>query len=126
MSAKPRSKRRRSGRGSVQKANGVLHPRVRKVGPQRFGIVCVDVGKGKSDWMLCDFYGKVLIEPQKVCHTRCGFDLAIAQLHEAFRKHRIQDQVIAIERTGNGPRGAQSMRCQPVELRLIRPACWSD
>ena len=101
MSTKTRSKRRRSTRGSVQKANGLLAPRVRKVGPQRFGIVCVDVGKGRSDWMLCDFYGEILIEPQKVQHTRCGFDLAIAQLREALKKHRIRDQVIAIERTGN-------------------------
>jgi len=81
MSAKTRSKRRRFGRGSVQKANGILPPRVREVGPQRFGIVCVDVGKGKSDWMLCDFYGEVLVEPQKVHHTRCGFDLAKPRPH---------------------------------------------
>ena len=66
MSARTRSKRRRSSRTSVHKPNGVLHPRVQKVGPERFGIVCVDVGKGKSDWMLCDFYGKVLVEPSEV------------------------------------------------------------
>ena len=101
MSAKPRSKRRRSGRGSVQKANGVPHPRVQKVGPERFGIVCVDVGKAKSEWMLCDFYGKVLIEPTEVLHTRCGFELAILELREVLRKDRIRDQVAAVERSGN-------------------------
>jgi transposase len=101
MSTKTRSKRGRSGRGSVQKANGVLHPRVQKVGPQRFGIVCVDVGKAKSEWMLCDFYGKVLIEPTEVLHTRSGFDLAILKLRETLRKYRIRDQVVAVERTGN-------------------------
>jgi transposase len=74
---------------------------VQKVGPQRFGIVCVDVGKAKSEWTLCDFYGKVLIEPTEVLHTRCGFDLAILQLRETLREHRIRDQVVAIERTGN-------------------------
>jgi transposase len=51
--------------------------------------------------MLCDFYGKVLIEPTEVLHTRCGFDLAIVKLREALREHRIRDQVVAIERTGN-------------------------
>lgn len=101
MSAKVRPKRRRSSRTSVHKANGVLHPRVQKVGPERFGIVCVDVGKAKSDWMLCDFYGTVLVEPSEVVHTRCGFDLAIVELREAIRKHRLQDQVVAVERTGN-------------------------
>jgi transposase len=101
MPARTRSKRRRSTLESVQKPNGILHPRVRKVGPDRFGIVSVDVGKGKSDWMLCDFYGKVLHEPEKVRHTRCGFDLAIVQLREVLQKHRIREQVVAIERTGN-------------------------
>ena len=100
MSARTRSKRRRS-RGSVHKANGALHARVRQVGPERFGIVCVDVGKAKSVWMLCDFYGKVLIEPAEVAHTRSGFDLAVLQLREALQKHRMQDQIVAVERTGN-------------------------
>lgn len=101
MSTKTRSKRRRSGRVSVQKAHGALHPRVQEVGPQRFGIVCVDVGKAKSQWMLCDFYGKVLIEPAEVLHTRCGFELAMLQLREAIREDRIRDQVVVVERTGN-------------------------
>jgi len=101
MSARTRSKRRPSGRVSVQKPNGALHPRVQKVGPERFGIVCVDVGKAKSEWMFCDFYGKVLVEPSEVLHTRCGFDLAMVQLREAISKHRIRDQIVAVERTGN-------------------------
>lgn len=101
MSARPRSKRRRSGARSVHKARGALHPRVQEVGPDRFGFVCVDVGKAKSEWMACDFYGKVLVDAQEVCHTRCGFDLAIAHARESFEKHGIADQVVAIERTGN-------------------------
>jgi len=101
MSTTTRSKRRRSRRGTVHKASGVLHPRVRKAKPEQFGIVCVDVGKAKSDWILCDFYGKILVQPTEVFHTRCGFDLAIAQLREAISGYSIRDQVIAIERTGN-------------------------
>jgi transposase len=101
MSARTRSKRRQSGRVTIHKANGGLHSRVQKVGPERFGIVCVDVGKAKSVWMLCDFYGKLLIEPTEVLHTRCGFELAILQLREALGKHGIRDEVVAIERTGN-------------------------
>ena len=42
MSTSTRSRRRRSRRGSVHKANGVLLPQVLKAGPERFGIVCVD------------------------------------------------------------------------------------
>jgi len=122
MSRKTRSKRRRSGRGCVQKANGVLHPRVQKVGPQHFGVVCVDVGKAKSEWMLCDFYGKVLIEPTEVLHTRCGFDLAILVLREALRKYRIRDQVVAVERTGNYHLPVKrAFAAASFETRIVHP-----
>jgi transposase len=43
----------------------------------------------------------VLREPAEVLHTRCGLDLAIAQLREALARHNIADQVVAVERTGN-------------------------
>ena len=95
MSTTTRSKRRRARRGNVHKANGVLHPRVQKAKPERFGIVCVDVGKAKSDWILCDFYGKILVQPTEVFHNRCGFGLAIAQLREAISGNSIRDHVVA-------------------------------
>ena len=101
MVTRTRSKRRRSRTRSVYKPRGVLHPRVQEVGPHRFGIVSFDVGKGKSKWMLCNFYGEELVEVQEVFHTRCGFDLAIALIRDALQKHDIRDQVIAIERTGD-------------------------
>ena len=43
-----------------------MHPRVEKVGPARFGVVCFDCHKAASKWMLADFYGKVLVEPTRV------------------------------------------------------------
>lgn len=101
MAKRIHSKRRQSSRGSVHKPNGCLHPRIEKVGPQRFGVACVDVAKAESDWMMCDFYGKVLIEAGKVRHTRSGFGMALLQLREAIGKHGIKDLIVAIERTGN-------------------------
>jgi hypothetical protein len=57
------SKRRVSRRSSsVQKPHGVLHPRVEKVGPRHFGVVCFDCHKAASKWMLAEFYGKSLVE----------------------------------------------------------------
>ena len=75
MSTKTRSRRRRSRskssqRAVLQKPNGVLHPRVQRVQPEHFGIVSVDVAKVRSKWMLCDFYGNVIIEPVHVEHTK--------------------------------------------------------
>ena len=70
-------KRRRSRRpGMVQKPSGTIHPRVQKVGPEHFGIVSVDCAKARSKWMLCDFYGNVLIPPTTVDHRRPAFGQA--------------------------------------------------
>ena len=67
-----RSRKRSSSRRPevLQKPRGVIHPRVQKVGPEHFGIVSVDCAKARSKWMLCDFYGNVLIPPTVVEHNR--------------------------------------------------------
>jgi transposase len=96
------SKRRRSGkRVLVQKPRGVLAPRVKRVGPEHFGIVAVDCAKARSKWMLCDFYGTILVPPTHVPHGRGYFDVAILQLREALATHHLEDLVVAVERTGN-------------------------
>src|SRR5437899_2934099 len=85
---------------SVQKPHGILHPRVQKVGPEHFGIVCVDCAKARAKWMLADFYGKVLIPPTTVAINRVELDFMVAQIREAMRSHGLQDVVVAVERTG--------------------------
>jgi hypothetical protein len=64
--AKSRSKQ------SLQKPNGVISPRVKKVGGERFAIVCVDPAKHRSEWMMADYFGNLLVEPQTVEH-QSGF-----------------------------------------------------
>jgi len=94
---KRRSSRRKC---SVQKPNGILHPRVEKVGPQHFGVVCFDCHKATSKWMLADFYGKLLVEPTKIHHTRPELELVVARVREIAKEHQLKDLVVAIERTG--------------------------
>lgn len=105
MSTATRSKGKKGGKNGqrrfVQKPRGVIHPRVQKVGPEHFGIVCFDCAKARSKWMLCDFYGNVLIEPSVLTHARGDFDTAVMQLREAIERCQLKDHVIAIERTGN-------------------------
>ena len=97
MSARTRSKRRRSGRVSVHKANGVLHSRVQKVGPERFGIVCVDVGKAKSDWMLCDFYGKVHVA-RHFCSAELIRDAKVEGLKRSLKQAQIRTHQAVLQR----------------------------
>jgi hypothetical protein len=78
----------------------VIQPRVQRVGPEHFGIVSVDCAKARFKWMLCDFYGRVLIPPTTVEHNRPELDLTIARLQAAGREHGLGDWIVAIERTG--------------------------
>src|SRR5580704_17216372 len=68
----------------IQKARGAFQPRVRKVGPEHFGIVCVDCHKERSKFMVADFYGNVLIAPMVLEHNRLALDAAISQVRATF------------------------------------------
>lgn len=46
---------------TLQKPSGVIAPRVQKVGGEHFAIVCVDPAKHRSDWVMADYFGNVLI-----------------------------------------------------------------
>lgn len=95
-----RSSRRSRRFTSVAKPSGSLHPRVQEAQPDHFGIVAVDCAKARSKWMLADFYGRVLVPPTAVEHTRHGFEKAIAELRQAIATHDLRDVVVAIEQTG--------------------------
>jgi transposase len=104
------------------KPKGVIQARVQKVGPERFGIVAVDCAKARSKWMLCDFYGKVLIPPTVVEHQRTALDVATLQLREAIQAHGLQDHLVAVEMTGTYHRPVQrAFRKAGSETRLVHP-----
>ena len=104
------------------KPKGLIQARVQKVGPERFGIVAVDCAKARSKWMLCDFYGKVLIPPTVVEHQRTALELATVQLREAIQQHGLQDHLVAVEMTGTYHRPVQrAFRKAGSETRLVHP-----
>jgi hypothetical protein len=53
----------------IQKPCGVIHRRVQQAGPAHFGIASVDCAKARLKWMLCDFYGNVLVPLTQVATT---------------------------------------------------------
>lgn len=123
---------RRSGRKSrrrfqLHKASGILHPRVQAVGPEHFGLVCFDCAKARSKWMLCDYYGNVLVEPTTVEHQRGQLALCVALIGENAQRHQLHDLVVAIERTGNYhlpvKRAFQAARFadRPFDVRVVHP-----
>src|SRR4051794_35851125 len=69
--------RRRPRPHAIHKPNGVLHPRVQAVGPERFGILSIDCAKARSKIMLADFYGRVLVPPTVIAHNQAGMEAAV-------------------------------------------------
>jgi transposase len=86
---------------TLQKPNGVIGPRVKKVGGERFAIVCIDPAKHRSEWMMADYFGNLLIEPRTLEHEGVCFKLAIELVRQTQREHNIQDTIVVVERTGN-------------------------
>jgi transposase len=107
---------------TLAKPRGVLHPRVQLVGPEHFGIVCYDCHKGRSKFLLADFYGRVLIPPTKVEHNRPDLDATVAQVRHAFAAHQLRDGVVAIARTGRYHRLVQrTFTAAGFETRIVHP-----
>src|ERR1700687_4649149 len=120
QNARPRRSRRKT--FVLQKANGQLVPRVQQVGPEHFGIVAIDCAKARSRYFLADFYGRTLLEPTTLPHSRGDFQAAIDRLRQAALQHDLKDVVIAIERTGEYHRPVQlAFRQAGYETRLVHP-----
>jgi transposase len=106
----------------VQKPSGSFHPRVQKVGPEHFGIVSIDCAKARSKWMLCDFYGNVLIPPTVVAHNAHDLQAALERLRLAVGQHGLRDLVVAVERTGRYHHFVRdAFRAAGHEVRLVHP-----
>ncbi len=106
----------------VQKPNGQLTPRVQAPGPEHFGILSIDCAKARSQVLLCDFYGKVLIPPTEFAHTRGDLQAAIDRLRQALDQYGLRDHIVALERTGEYHRPVQrAFRQAGSEVRLVHP-----
>jgi transposase len=107
---------------TLSKPRGVLHPRVQKVGPEHFGILCFDCAKRRSKFLRADFYGKLLLPPTLVEHNRQALDDAVAQVRQAFAEHQLHDGLVAIERTGRYHRLVQrTFAAAGFETRILHP-----
>jgi transposase len=113
---------RRVRRYLIHKPHGQLTQRVQGVGPEHFGVLCFDCAKARSKFMLANFYGTVLLEPQKVEHTRGQLRASLDQVRQALDQHGLRDLVVAIERTGEYHRPVQrACKQRGLDTRLVHP-----
>lgn len=106
----------------IGKPTGQIQERVQAVGPEHFGIVSVDCAKRRSKCMLCNFYGKVLVEPTTVEHTTGGLRLLTQLIAEACRSEGLTDAIVAIEMTGIYHKPVQrAFRKAGFDTRIVHP-----
>jgi transposase len=107
---------------TLQKPNGVIGPRVQKVGGERFAIVCVDPAKHRSEWMMADYFGNLLIKPRTVEHRAASFKLIMELIRQAQQEHDIQDTLVVVERTGTYHLPAKrAFSNEGFETRIVHP-----
>jgi transposase len=120
-----RTKKRKfagSSKRFIGKPTGQIQQRVEAVGPEHFGIVSVDCAKRRSKWMLCNFYGKVLVEPATVEHTAGGLRLMTQLAAEACRTEGVTDAIVAVEMTGIYHKPVQrAFRKAGFDTRIVHP-----
>lgn len=111
-----------SKRRFVGKPTGQIQERVQAVGPEHFGIVAVDCAKRRSKWMLCNFYGKVLIEPTGVEHTAGGLRAMTQSIAAACPAEGLTDTIVAVEMTGIYHKPVQrAFRKAGFDTRIVHP-----
>jgi transposase len=106
----------------IGKPMGQVQERVQAVGPEHFGIVAVDCAKRRSKWMLCNFYGKVLIEPTSVEHTTGGLRSMTQRVAAVCQAEELTDTIVAVEMTGIYHKPAQrAFRKAGFDTRIVHP-----
>jgi len=106
----------------IGKPTGQIQPRVQAVGPEHFGIVAVDCAKRRSKWMLCNFYGKVLVESTTVEHTAGALRVMTQLVAEACQAEGLTDTLVAVEMTGIYHKPVwRAFRKAQFDTRIVHP-----
>jgi transposase len=106
----------------IGKPSGQFQERVQSVGAECFGILSVDCAKSRSKWMLCDFYGRVLVEPTTVEHTAGALRAMTQAASEAKQSESLADLVVAVEMTGVYHKPVfQAFRKAGFDTRVVHP-----
>ena len=95
-------RRRKRGQGalSYRRISKALEPRLRNVGPEKFGILGVDSSKKHFAVLLTDFYGTELTGKLEFDNSAAGLSSLVETVQRLMAEHGLEDLVVAIERTG--------------------------
>jgi transposase len=106
----------------IGKPNGQIQERVQDIGPEHFGIIAVDCAKRRSKWMLCDFYGKVIVEPTVVQHDSGSLQVMTQLVAAACQAEGLTDTIVAVEMTGIYHKPVyRAFRKAGFDTRIVHP-----
>lgn len=106
----------------IGKPAGQIQERVQAVGPEHFGVVAVDCAKRRSKWMLCNFFGKVIVEPTSVEHTTGSLREMTQVVARTCEAEGLTDRIVAVEMTGIYHKPVQrAFRKAGFDTRIVHP-----
>jgi len=122
LKSKKSSRNSAASRRLLGRPGGIIQPRVQKAGPNRFAVIAVDCAKLRCKWMLCDFYGHVIVEPTTVDCNGQALRAMTLQARAACDQAGIVDSIVAIEMTGVYHKPVvRAFREADFETRLVHP-----
>lgn len=116
-------KRRGRRRGTVQRRprSKALEEQVRRVGPERFGILAVDSAKRRFAVLLTDFYGRGLMDMLVVENTGPALAALVAEVNAQRATHGLKDLLVAIEQTGRYHVPIRQVLGQHWDVQMVHP-----
>lgn len=91
---------KKSARPALGRPHGSLQARVQAVGPEHFAVVSVDCAKRRCKWMMCTFYGVILVPPTETACNRASLQSMVLLVKDQVRRAGIKDLIVAVELTG--------------------------
>lgn len=105
-----------------QQRSKALVQRVRRVGPEHFGILAVDSAKRRFAVLLTDFYGRVLMDVLEVDNTGPALEGLVTTVKAQCEKHGLKDLVVAIEQTGRYHVPIRGVLRKHWDVQMVHPS----
>ncbi len=118
-----RRRRGDGGSGSTrhQRRSRAVEERVRRVGPDHFGVLAVDSAKHRFAVLLTDFYGRPLMDVLQVDNTSFALDALVTEVKAQCEHHGLKDLVVAIEQTGRYHVPVRQVLRKHWEVQMVHP-----
>jgi transposase len=104
-----------------QRRSKAVDERVRRVGPEHFGILAVDSAKRRFAVLLADFYGRVLMHVLEVDNTGPALEALVGEVKAQCERHGLKDLVVAIEQTGRYHVPVRQVLRKHWDVQMVHP-----